>query len=144
VVEARGARLRLVACGVAKAPARKAPAERLRHIFACYEDVLARQRPLAAGLEQTFAGRNPQSAIAMGEGRGVALLALARARVPVLELSPAEVKLAVTGQGGASKELVARMVCARLGLRRVPHPPDITDALAVAIALAHRWPRRSS
>jgi crossover junction endodeoxyribonuclease RuvC len=140
VVEARGTELRLVACGLLKG-GRRPLAERLRKIFGGYERILAVHRPTAAGLEETFAGRNPHSAIAMGEGRGVALLALARARAPVLELSPAEVKKAVTGQGNASKALVARMVEARLAPAALPASSDVTDALAVAIALAQRWPR---
>lgn len=134
----RGASITLVACGVVTASPTLPRGQRLERIFAGLEEVLAAQRPEEAALEGTFAGVNPRSAIAMGEGRGVALLALSRAGIPVLELAPAEVKKAVTGNGAAGKLLVARMVCARLGLRAVPAPADITDALAAAIALAHR------
>ncbi len=138
LIEANGTTLRLVDCGVLKGPAKANIAERLKNIFAGLEEVVTAHRPIAAAIEETFAGVNPKSAIAMGQGRGVALLALARASIPIMELSPTEIKKAVTGNGHASKEMVARMVCARLSLSTVPKPADITDALATAIALANR------
>lgn len=140
VIEISGTSLRLIACGVLKASPKASLAQRLELIFAGYETLLIQHAPAAAALEETFAGVNPKSAIAMGEGRGVALLALSRGNVPVLELSPAEIKKAVTGNGAACKDQVARMVCARLCLAEVPRPADATDALAAAIALAHRIP----
>jgi crossover junction endodeoxyribonuclease RuvC len=112
--------------------------ERLRDIFAELERVLLRTRPHAAALEETFAGVNMKSAIAMGEGRGIALLCLARAGVEVLELSPRSIKQAVTGSGAAGKARVAAMVAAQLDLKKAPEPEDVTDALAAAIALARR------
>lgn len=140
LIEARGTALKLVACGVLKGDPKAHLAVRLRSIFGGLERILKVHRPMAAGLEETFAGVNPKSAIAMGQGRGIALLALARAEVPTLDLSPAEVKKAVAGNGRADKALVARMVCARLRLAETPSPADITDALAVAVALANRMP----
>jgi crossover junction endodeoxyribonuclease RuvC len=143
IVELHGTEVKLVACGALRPPARLPLPQRLAAIFAGLEELLALHRPVAGAIEETFAGANPRSSIAMGEGRGVALLALARAGVVLCELSPAEVKKAVTGNGAATKELVARMVCARLGLPQPPQPADVTDALAVALALAHRWPAAS-
>jgi len=141
VIEVKGPALRLIDCGFFR-PSPKLPIHhRLVQIFEGYEQLIGLHRPVAGAVEETFAGNNPQSAIAMGEGRGVALLALARAGIQVWELSPAEIKKAVTGSGAATKDLVAKMVCARLRLKEVPKPEDVTDAIAVAIALAHRWPR---
>ncbi|MCK6474959.1 MAG: crossover junction endodeoxyribonuclease RuvC [Planctomycetes bacterium] len=140
IVEARGPALALVACGALRAPRRAEMPERLRAIFEELEGVLSAHRPRAAALEETFAGRNAKAVIAMGQGRGVAMLACARAGVPLTELSASEIKKAVTGNGAAGKPLVARMVCARLGLAEAPEPEDVTDALAAAIALAHRLP----
>ena len=139
-MEVTGPTLKLVDCGVLRPDPRFPLHHRLAHIFEGYEQLIGLYGPIAGAVEETFAGRNPKSAIAMGEGRGVALLALARAGVQIMELSPAEIKKAVTGNGAATKELVARMVCARLGLTTPPKPTDVTDAIAVAIALAHRWP----
>jgi crossover junction endodeoxyribonuclease RuvC len=141
IIEVKGPALRLIDCGFFR-PSPKLPIHhRLVQIFEGYEQLIGLHRPVAGAVEETFAGNNPQSSIAMGEGRGVALLALARAGIQVWELSPAEIKKAVTGSGAATKDLVARMVCARLRLKEVPKPEDVTDAIAVAIALAHRWPK---
>jgi len=132
------ARLKLLACGCIT-PSGKLPLkDRLRDIFSELETVLQRTQPHAAALEETFAGVNMKSAIAMGEGRGIALLCLARAGIDVLELSPRSIKQAVTGSGAAGKARVAAMVAAQLGLKTPPTPEDITDALAAAIALARR------
>ena len=112
--------------------------QRLQCIFEELEAVLRRTKPDIAAIEETFAGINMKSAIAMGEGRGVALLALARARLDIAEISPRSIKKAVTGSGASGKEHVAAMVCATLGLKEIPKPEDTTDALACAIALARR------
>ncbi|MBE7462666.1 MAG: crossover junction endodeoxyribonuclease RuvC [Planctomycetes bacterium] len=143
IVESQGLTLKLVACGVLRGPARGEMGARLKAIFEALEAVLAQYRPEAAGLEETFAGQNPKSAIAMGQGRGVALLALERAGIPVTSLAPNEIKKAVTANGHAGKDLVAKMVCARLGLPDPPEPADVTDALAAAIALAQRAPAQN-
>lgn len=137
----RDGALRLIHCGCIAPSPKLTLKERLRDIFAELEDVLRRTRPDAAALEETFAGVNMKSAIAMGEGRGIALLCLARAGVEVLELSPRSIKQAVTGTGAAGKARVAAMVAAQLGLSEPPTPEDITDALAAAIALARRVPQ---
>ncbi len=110
--------------------------DRLRGIFEELELVLERTKPNFSALEETFAGVNMKSAIAMGYGRGIALLALARADLEILELAPRSIKQAVTGSGAAPKGRVAMMVASRLGLKTAPKPEDVTDALAAAIALS--------
>lgn len=130
--------LRLIACGCIAPGNKLALKNRLCAIFAELETIIRRTKPQAAALEETFAGVNMKSAIAMGEGRGVALLALARAQLEVLEISPRSIKQAVTGSGAASKAQVAAMVAAHLTLKQAPKPEDVTDALAAAIALAQR------
>ena len=138
VIETDGHALKLAACGCIRPKAHLELKDRLSEIFTQLEAVLARTRPQAAALEETFAGVNMKSAIAMGEGRGIALLCLARANLEVLELSPRSIKHAITGSGAASKARVAAMVAAQLRLAQAPRPADITDALAAAIALARR------
>lgn len=133
-----GRALTLIACGVIT-PGNKLPLkDRLCAIFSELEAIIRRTKPTAAALEETFAGVNMKSAIAMGEGRGVALLCLARAGLDVLELSPRSIKQSVAGNGAASKPQVAAMVTAHLRLKITPKPEDVTDALAAAIALAQR------
>lgn len=136
--DARARCATLIDCGVISPGVRLCLKERLCEIFEELEEVLARTRPQCAALEETFAGVNMKSAIAMGEGRGIALLALARRNLEVLELSPRSIKQCVTGSGAATKARVAQMVAAHLGLKKPPQPADVTDALAAALALSQR------
>ena len=136
--DAQRGTLRLADCGCIRPGRNLSLRFRLSVIFDGLEEAIRRTRPDAAALEETFAGVNMQSAIAMGEGRGIALLCLARAGIEVLELSPRSIKQAVTGSGAAGKDRVAAMVAAQLGLKKPPRPADITDALAAAIALSRR------
>ena len=136
--DARKGSTTLVDCGCIAPGVKLELKDRLCGIFEALEAILKRMRPEYAALEETFAGVNMKSAIAMGEGRGIALLALARCTPHVMELSPRSIKQAVTGSGAASKARVAQMVAARLGLKQAPGPEDVTDALAAALALAQR------
>ena len=94
------------------------------------------------GVERLFFNKNVQTAFAVGQARGVVLLAAAQAGLPVHEYGPHEVKFAVTGYGRAPKDQVQRMVQAILGLASLPQPDDAADALAVAVCLAQRLARR--
>jgi crossover junction endodeoxyribonuclease RuvC len=93
--------------------------------------------PDLLGVERLFFNKNVQTAFAVGQARGVALLIAAQHGLPVVEFGPHEVKLAVTGYGRAPKEQVQRMVQAILGMTILPRPDDAADALAVAICSAH-------
>jgi crossover junction endodeoxyribonuclease RuvC len=103
-------------------------------LFSALEALIARSQPTRAAIEQLFFGQNTSTAIAVGQARGVVLLALARAGVPVVELAPSVVKQAVAGYGRADKVQVQTMVTRLLGLPRQPEPDDAADALAVAWA----------
>jgi crossover junction endodeoxyribonuclease RuvC len=107
-------------------------AAKLARIHAALVDLCARWRPDVVALEQSFVGRNVQSAFRLGEVRGVAMVAAASAGIVIAEYSPATVKLAVTGTGRAEKEQVQRAIAREL---RVVEPlvPDAADALAVAL-----------
>jgi crossover junction endodeoxyribonuclease RuvC len=83
---------------------------------------------------------NARTAMSVGQANGLAQVAAARVGVPVVEYSPNEVKLAVTGHGAAGKAQVQEMVARLLGLAEVPRPPDAADALA--LALTHSWSGR--
>ena len=88
-------------------------------------------------MERLFFSNNAQTAFAVGQARGVVLLAAAQAGVPVREATPNEVKMAVTGYGRADKEQVGRMVAVILQLAEVPTPDDAADALATGICIAN-------
>lgn len=138
VVERRGSALRAVAFGALRADPREDLPDRLRVLHEGIRALVSRHRPEAVAVEEAFFGKGARAALALGEGRGAALLAAALAGVPVRQFPPATVKKAVTGRGGAAKEQVGAMVRLLLGLPAVPEPPDAADALAVAICALHR------
>jgi crossover junction endodeoxyribonuclease RuvC len=90
--------------------------------------------------ERLFFGKNQTTGIDVAKAAGVVQLAAARRGVEVVELAPAEVKLAVVGQGSADKRQVQYMVARLLGLAEPPRPDDVADALAVGIAAALKGP----
>lgn len=108
-------------------------AHRLQIIYQELNALLAEFRPDQAAVEQLFFGRNITTAISVGQARGVLLLALANAGIPVAEYSPPKIKEAVSGYGNASKEQVQFMVQNTLGLEEPPKPDDAADGLAVAL-----------
>lgn len=107
--------------------------ERLLFIYHRMNEILALHRPHAAAVEKLFFQKNARTAMAVGQARGVALLALAQNNVRVYEYAPVEVKQALTGYGGADKHQMQEMVKLRLSLRESPRPDDVADALAIAI-----------
>lgn len=125
-----------LAYGVVETPAGLPMPERLLLLFDGVSTLLAEHRPDALAVEQLFFARNTTTAMAVGQARGVVLLAAARAGLPVAEYTPAEVKQAVVGYGRADKGQMQEMVRLLLGLERVPHPDDAADALAVALCHA--------
>jgi crossover junction endodeoxyribonuclease RuvC len=100
-------------------------------------DVLADHRPAAAAVEELFFSRNVRTALSVGHARGVTLLALADAGLPIYEYKPLEVKQAIAGYGGADKRQVQEMVRMLLNLDDVPRPDDAADAVAVAVCHIH-------
>jgi crossover junction endodeoxyribonuclease RuvC len=98
------------------------------------DELLRRFAPHEVALEEAYCGKSVQSALRVGEARGVVLATAVRAGLPVHQYPPARIKRRVAGHGGASKEAVARMVAQSLGLRELPPgPADVTDAIAVAL-----------
>lgn len=112
-------------------------AQRYLALFNGVEKLLDLYTPDAVSVETQFVYKNVQSAIKLGMARGVVLIAAARRGIPVFEYSPKKAKLAVVGNGSASKEQVQRMVQMLLKLSEVPEPEDAADALALAICHAN-------
>jgi crossover junction endodeoxyribonuclease RuvC len=137
IIERTGSHLRLIDYGCLETvPDRPLPA-RLLLIHEAIEGLIEDHRPSLVGVERLFFNRNVQTAFAVGQARGVILLAAAEHGLPVFEYGPHEVKIAVTGYGRAPKDQVQRMVQVVLGMATLPRPDDAADALAVAICLAH-------
>ena len=138
VVELEGGSLRLVDAGVIRTDAEDSDSERLRRLHAALRTIVAEHRPERIAIERLFFQRNVQTAMAVGQARGVALLAAAEAEVVIDEPTPNEVKQAVCGNGAADKRQVASMVERLLGISLERVPDDATDALALAIGCAYR------
>ncbi|HLE88607.1 MAG TPA: crossover junction endodeoxyribonuclease RuvC [Candidatus Limnocylindria bacterium] len=138
VVELADGRLRLVDAGVVRTPAAESDADRLRLLHAALAALVAEHRPARVGVERLFFQRNVQTAMAVGQARGVALLVAAEAGLAVDEPTPNEVKQAICGNGAADKAQVAAMVARLLGTSLEGVADDATDALAVAIGCAYR------
>jgi len=137
VVEAHNSALTSIAFGVIHTSSRQSFPAKLQVIYNALQEIIKEHRPGCAVLEGLFFAKNVKTALRLGEARGVALLAVVEAGLPVFEYSPLEVKGAVTGFGGAAKGQVQRMVASLLRLRVPPHPVDAADALAVAICHIH-------
>ena len=129
----RGRGLEAVAAGVIRTDPGMAMASRLAELDRDLGAVFAEHEPDVVAIERVFTNRNRQTAIAVGRASGVAMAAAARVGLQVHEYSPNEVKLAVTGDGSATKAAVAQMVARRLNLGAVGGPADVADALAIAI-----------
>ncbi|MFO7778117.1 MAG: crossover junction endodeoxyribonuclease RuvC [Nitriliruptoraceae bacterium] len=106
---------------------------RLLRVHDAILEVIEAHRPDAVAVERVLFSSNVRTAMATGQAAGAALLAAARAGVPVASYSPSDVKLTVAGAGDADKEAVTRLVTAQLGLATAPRPADVADALAVAL-----------
>lgn len=140
IVEFQQGQPRLVAAGALTTPAGMAQPERLHRLYDGLRELLALHRPDNAAIEELFFGKNVNTAITVGQARGVALLALVQAGLPIQEYKPTVVKQAVAGYGGADKRQMQEMVRVTLGLTSVPRPDDAADALAIALCHAYTGP----
>lgn len=129
----QGGRLKALDYGTLVTEAHTPLERRLAILFGGLQEILKKAKPDAVAIEELFFSRNVKTAIAVGQARGVALLACGLANVPVFEYRPMEVKQAVVGYGNADKQQVQKMVKLLLGLTEVPKPDDTADALAIAI-----------
>jgi crossover junction endodeoxyribonuclease RuvC len=138
LIERTGSRLRAIDYGVVKTPSSMPLPDRLEAIYLALTDLIELHNPSLVGVERLFFTKNVQTAFAVGQARGVALLAAARHDIEIREATPNEVKVATAGHGSANKDQVQRMVQALLGLAEIPEPDDAADALAIAICVANR------
>ena len=123
----------LVECGVIRTKSRDALPERLLEIHAGVAELIARHRPHVIVVEDVFYAKNVRTTVVLGHARGVVLLAGAQAKIDVHEFPPAEIKKAVVGSGGATKEQVQFMLTRLLRLKSVPSPSDAADGVAAAL-----------
>jgi len=122
-----------VSFGIISTPKDATPSARLEMLYTDLRKIIKRHKPDTSAVEKLFFARNVTTGIAVGQARGVVLLALEQAGIEIFEYTPKEVKQAVAGYGSAEKRQVQEMVRALLQLDSIPKPDDAADALAIAI-----------
>ncbi len=122
-----------VSFGIISTPKDATPSARLEMLYNDLRKLLKQHKPDTSAVEKLFFARNVTTGIAVGQARGVVMLALQQAGLEIFEYTPKEVKNAVAGYGNAEKKQVQEMVRALLQMDSIPKPDDAADALAVAI-----------
>lgn len=133
IVETGPHRSTLVGCGCLETPAGEKIERRLHKLHQRLGDIVREYTPHELAVETLFFSKNVSTAMAVGQARGIVLLAAAEHRLAVSEFTPTAVKSSVTGDGRADKRQMGRMIKLLLGLHRLPKHDDTTDAIAIAL-----------
>lgn len=133
VVDVNGNKFTMVEAGVIRTPAHTPLDERLEEIFDGLTEIITQTKPEVMSIEKLFFARNVTTAISVSHARGVAMLVGRKAKLPIAEYTPQQIKQTLTGYGKADKKQVQEMVRMQLGLKEIPKPDDAADALAAAI-----------
>jgi crossover junction endodeoxyribonuclease RuvC len=144
VVARRGGRVVALDGGVIETASGLALERRLATIHRRLEELLDEHAPEALAVEELYFGRNVRTALAVGQARGVVLLAAGQRGMPCFSYTPQQVKSAVCGSGHAEKDQVQRMVGTLLALPEPPRPDHAADALAVALCHANAAPHQAA
>jgi crossover junction endodeoxyribonuclease RuvC len=129
--------LQVVKYGVITTPAGLPMADRLQTIYEELTALIRHHQPDRAAVEEMFFGKNITTAITVAQGRGVILLTLKQAGLPIKEYKPNFIKQSISGYGAAKKPQMQEMVRMLLALESIPRPDDAADALAIAITDIH-------
>ena len=136
LIEAQRGATQLLKCGAITTPAGMDFSARLEVIYEDMRQLLEAAKPEAVAIEELFFGHNVTTAIGVAQSRGVILLAIRQAGVPVYQYKPMQVKQAVVGYGNATKHQVQDMTKRLLHLDKLPKPDDAADAIAIALCHA--------
>lgn len=137
IINYEGNKFSVIDYGAITTPAGVPLPKRLRMLYEDMSRLIGMYKPDVISIEELFFNTNVKTAITVGHGRGVAVLAGANAGLEVFEYTPLQVKQAVVGYGRAQKAQIQQMVKAILCLDKIPKPDDVADALAVAVCHAH-------
>ena len=137
IEETENKELKVVDYGVILTRPDELPERRLQLIYSSIKELILLHHPDHGAVEKLFFQKNVTNALAVGQARGVVLLAMAECGIPVAEYSPQEVKQSVTGYGAAEKRQIQLMVQILLNLKEMPKPDDASDALAIAVCHIH-------
>jgi len=133
VVAVDGRTTTLVECGVIRTEARDPLPQRLAEVYEGVRELIERHRPDTLSIEDVFYAKNVRTTVVLGHARGVILLAAQQAALTIHEYPPSEIKKAITGRGGATKEQMQFMVARLLRLKHAPQPADAADGVAAAL-----------
>lgn len=122
--------------GVIKTPSDIDFVDRLKILSKDLNQLIKKYKPDIAGVEKLFFAKNTKTAIDVGQARGVILLSLVQNNIPIIEITPLQVKQGITGYGKADKKQIQDMVKTILKLNSIPKPDDSADAIAVAITIS--------
>lgn len=136
VVDVKQNTFKMITAGVITTPAHTPIDERLEEIFDGLTEIIVETKPEVMSIEKLFFSQNVTTAISVAQARGVAMLTGRKARLPIAEYTPQQIKQTLTGYGKADKKQMQEMVRIQLGLNEVPKPDDCADALATAITHA--------
>ena len=134
----QGKYLQVLEYGVIRTEAGEPLEKRLALLYDKLSALLQQHRPAVVGCEQVFFSTNVKTAISVAQARGVILLAIQQSGAQLVEMTPSEVKLAVTGHGSAEKKQIQYMTQQVLKLDTPAQPDDAADALAIAVAVSHK------
>ncbi len=134
-------KMTLITGGVITTPAHTPLDVRLEDIYDGLTSIIKETKPEVMSIEKLFFARNVTTAMSVSHARGVAMLAGRKARLPIAEYTPMQIKQTLTGYGKADKKQVQEMVKMQLGLKEIPKPDDAADALAAAITYYLMSPR---
>lgn len=137
IVDYEGNKFKVVKYGVVRTPSKMQMQKRLNKLFDKYSEIIQTYKPDHVAIEELFFNKNVKTAIAVGQARGVHIVAASQNNVPVYEYTPLQVKQGVVGYGRAEKTQVQEMVKLLLNLKSIPKPDDAADALAISICHAH-------
>ena len=133
VIEKEANRYKTVAYDAVTTKAHTPLEQRLNLVYDGICHIIETYKPDVMSIEELFFNNNAKTAIAVGQARGVILLAAVKNNIPIYEYTPLQVKQALTGYGRASKGQIQQMMKSILGLSEVPKPDDVADALAIAV-----------
>lgn len=139
IIEKQGSNLKLVDYGCVETDSKKTFAERLCTLAGELRQIIKKNQPDLVAVEELFFFKNLKTAINVAQARGAIILLAQEAGVPILELTPLQIKQSLSGYGRAEKQQVQKMVQVILKLKEKPRPDDAADALAAAIAAAAYW-----
>lgn len=137
IVDYQGSKFLTLDYGAIQTPAGMDMPKRLEMIYDGINTLIQKYNPTVLAVEELFFANNAKTAIAVGQGRGIILLAAQKNGLPIFEYTPLQVKQAVVGYGRAEKRQVMEMTRILLNLTKIPKPDDAADALAIAICHAH-------